>query len=303
MRKRFVITATTYGVLALAGAVSFSLPESLPVAGAMPPKRLATGQAIFRVSGPVVESADSGGYGDLRLDAVEMPDGERTTRFVFARRISGLVFDGPVGRLRLIAGQRGADSWADVLGLEAQDGDRTNVSQRDQTLFAERMLDAFDNPWLNEHVELSGNYRYEFTIEFEQTMVDDDAREDSFGEVICFERGAGAGNSWLRMQAVDENGAAQGEAIIVSPHEFRGTTPPAHVGLFDELGARRNETEELGGATIDLTRLGVAELRFLKVSSPVAGHDGFTGGETAADFKILGVMSRQGATGVAAVVK
>ncbi len=43
MRRKIAITAATYGVLALAGAMSFSLPQSLPIEGAMP-GNLATGE-------------------------------------------------------------------------------------------------------------------------------------------------------------------------------------------------------------------------------------------------------------------
>ena len=112
---------------------------------------------------------------------------------------------------------------------------------------------------------------------------DDDPDPDDFGEILYFERGAGSGNSWLKMQAVDETGAPLGPWLVVGPNETLQTTPETVVYRSDQ---------KMGTTSIDVSRLGVSELSYLRISNDVTGESAYTGGgDQSPDFKIMIVMT------------
>jgi hypothetical protein len=242
MTRGLFTTLSTYGTLTAVAALSLTLPDSLPlVHAAVPPSTQGT---VFYVS-----AAPSGpvfGSGAI-LDAVEYPSGGVCDRFITALRISHL------------------DCSAATTGRQR---------------LAQRLAESQGDADLGHLVEIPAG-AYSFILEFEQTVHDSEPALDDVGELLVFERGRGAGDSWFLLEAVDEKGQSVGRPQLVGPRELHSTVPPSHVRVG------RSRTEEVGAAAIDLTRLGVPSLRFLRVSSPHLGRNGFVGGDIAADLKIL----------------
>lgn len=127
-----------------------------------------------------------------------------------------------------------------------------------------------------------------FTIVFEQPVRDSDPeKSDLRGELLYFERGSGGGNSWLTMQAVDEDGNALGPALAIGPQETFVTTP-----AFDAVV----NNQQLGGLAIDVSRLGVDEVQFLRVRRTQPSNDdgyvsGVSGADFQPDFKLMAVIT------------
>ena len=123
------------------------------------------------------------------------------------------------------------------------------------------------------------------TIKFDFVVQDNDPEPDEFGEILYFERGTGNGNSWLMMQAVDENGTALGPWLVIGPAETVQTTPPTTV---------LNSTQKVGTTSIDVSRLGVTEFQYLRVTNDVVGQPAYTGGgDRNPDFKIMAVLTNE----------
>ena len=109
--------------------------------------------------------------------------------------------------------------------------------------------------------------------------------EDARGEILYFERGSGNGNSWIKMQAVDENGAALGPWLVVGPNETLQTTPQTAVYRMDQ---------KMGTTAIDVSRLGVSEFEYLRISNVVKNEPAYTGGgDQNPDFKLMVVMTNE----------
>ena len=148
------------------------------------------------------------------------------------------------------------------------------------------MLTAFNNNNLNNYLDSSSGITFSFIIEFDLVVKDNDAGPDDLGEILYFERGSGGGNSWLKMQAVDENGAPLGPWLVIGPNETVQTTPVTTV---------TSSNGKVGTTAIDVSRLGVSEFKYLRVSNELNGEPAYAGGgDTQPDFKIMAVMTNQG---------
>jgi hypothetical protein len=139
---------------------------------------------------------------------------------------------------------------------------------------------------------------FSFVLEFDRVVRDDEAALDDVGEIIYFERGANTANSYLVIEAVDSSGSVVGNTLLIDPDEPVRCTPEAWVGVFsDDLGYA-GWSQEMGGVSIDLTRLGVTELTRLRVRSARVGQDGLTqemvssgGKDLNPDFKLVVVQT------------
>ena len=148
------------------------------------------------------------------------------------------------------------------------------------------MLEAFSNNNLNNYLDTHHNKAlWELTIRFDMIVKDNDEGPDEFGEILYFERGSGNGNSWIKMQAVDENGAALGPWLVVGPNETLQTTPQTAVYRADQ---------KMGTTSIDVSRLGVSEFEYLRISNVVKNEPAYTGGgDQNPDFKLMVVMTNE----------
>lgn len=219
----------------------------------------------FYVEGPAaqVSGQDHDAEGDVFIRTVVMPNGEEFTKFYKPIAIHGLsVGEGSGKKISVNGGKRITigTPGKHFVGKEVNDGGNNgkNATAADYAAFAPRVLEAMSNNNLNHYFDVGGGtHFFEFTLEFELPLKDNDPEPDDFGELLYFERGAGYGNSWITIQAVDENGAELGPALAVSPFETVQTTPPTQI--------TGNRSQFVGSVSVDISRLGVSETRFLKV--------------------------------------
>ncbi|MEO1007500.1 MAG: hypothetical protein AAFX79_02950 [Planctomycetota bacterium] len=235
--------------------------------------------AIFHMSGPATEGR-SGMWGDAILESVEFPGGETFSDFVTARAVTDF---------QCASSYRGL-GWSVSTGTEcttgdpgwfkvqAEDGDSSDITDEDRELFNQRVTEVLNDRNLNSLVHLK-SANASFIIEFNETIHDDDPEFDNFGEILYFERGTNAGNSTAYIQAVDEDGNALGPLVMIDGDETLPTTPIVTIGT---PWATHLTNQTMGGATVDLTRLGVESIRYLRV----------TNGTSDPDFKIFAVWTR-----------
>lgn len=281
---------------AVAAAVGLAggLGATLPAAAQVPAPWGADFQvpmsqaAIFSVGGAAVE-------GDLEGDAflreVIYPDGSGFTRFYTPADVTDLFVEAEHGEeVTLRGGSNIRDGLPGLrtLGGFAEGVSRPTISEADVAAFSTAARDVLATRNLNNYIDLAGSPDFALTIHFERPVRDDDPEgPDVRGEILYFERGLGGGNSWLTFQAVDAEGAALGPALAVSPEETMLTVPPFSV--IDEL-------QQIGGLTIDVSRLGVAEVQHLRVRRTTSSDDGYAmivreRIDFHPDFKVMAVIT------------
>lgn len=249
------------------------------------------GRATFNVSGPAT-GANPDVQGDAFLDSVVYPNGDAFTYHHKPSNIFGIDFNGDASdRDWCVRG--GAASTIGLRGdfvFGLADGDDRDVSDLDMLSFRADMLRAFNSNNLNNDLDMKGcDTRFTFTIEFDLIVRDNDPGADDFGEILYFERGAGAGDSWIKFQAVDEDGNALGPWLVISPSETVPTEPVTTVHRDDE---------RLGACAIDVSRLGVSEFRFLRVSNDCADERAYSGGgDLSPDFKVMVIVANKDRAG------
>ncbi len=249
-------------------------PQSFPHSFQMPLSQ----KADFNVRGPATR-------GDLQgnafLEEVVYSDGKSFTEFYTPRQVHDLMVE-PGGEddfrirggLNITQGRPGLISVWGAGGTEA---------------FKKLMVEVIANRNLNNYIDISRTSPdFSVTIEFRRPVRDDDPlSSDLRGELLYLERGTNGGNSWLTMQAVDEKGVPLGPPLAISPEETFPTTPVFSVD---------QPSQQIGGLAIDVSRLGVSEVRFLNVRRTAATDDGYApifraGIDFHADFKLMAVIT------------
>ena len=265
---------------------TFSLVLGLGAAGAATPalakddgsfshafQEPASQRAVFHVSGSAVSQGDV--QGNAFLDRVEYSDGSRHEQFyrpAWAGNFQGRGGQGE--RVRV----RGGDHIAVPPGQEARRGLRylggfadggkdKHWSAEDMLAFGEGVRAAFADRNLNHYLDMTRDPDFSLDIAFERPVKDDDpAISDVRGELLYFERGNAGGNSWLTFQAIDRDGQPLGPPLAISPEETFFTTP--QVAVYSRW-------QTFGGLAIDVSRLGVPEVRYLRIRKTRDGDDGY----------------------------
>lgn len=231
--------------------------------------------ATFNVSGPATGNSPDV-QGDAVLNTVEYPSGDVFISYYKPANVSDIQYGGDTTKWRV----RGGTNC--TIGLS---GGAYPLSSVGLASFHDLMLTAFSNKNLNNYLDSSSGITFSFIIEFDLVVKDNDAGPDDLGEILYFERGSGGGNSWVKMQAVDENGAPLGPWLVIGPNETVQTTPDTTV---------TSSNGKVGTTAIDVSRLGVSEFKYLRVSNELNGEPAYTGGgDTQPDFKIMAVMTNQ----------
>ena len=240
--------------------------------------------AVFSVVGP----ATTGDLqGDAFLASVTYPDSEVFTEFYRPAEVSRLqVAAADVHDVRIRGGDRITEG---VQGVRPLEGFASGTpSAADVPAFSEELKEVMASQNLNYYVDMMGAPDFSFVIGFERPVRDDDPdASDARGELLYLERGTNGGNSWITMQAVDADGNALGPALAISPEETFPTSP-----LFSISAA----SQQVGGLAIDVSRLGVPAVQYLKLSRSSAAHAGFeplaiAGIDFQPDFKIQAVIT------------
>ncbi len=239
--------------------------------------------AVFSVVGP---ATNGDVQGDAFLKSVAYPNSQVFTEFYRPVEVSRLQV---AAKDTLDVRIRGGDHITEgVQGLQVLQGFAGGAPSADIPAFSEALKEVMASQNLNYYMDMMGAPDFSFVIGFDRPVRDDAPDvSDARGELLYLERGTNGGNSWLTMQAVDADGNALGPALAISPEETFPTSP-----LFSIL----NSTQQLGGLAIDVSRLGVSQVQYLKLSRSSAAHAGFEplaigGIDFQPDFKIQAVIT------------
>ncbi len=247
--------------------------------------------AIFNVVGDAVKDGpDHDSQGDAFLESVEFPGGKKFTQYY--RPIAVTYFDAGDDTGRLLSVHGGSRITEGIsgkwfLGDSVDDGGSSIATDADVEVFSERLRHALASNNLNWYMDCGGNPVFEFILEFDLVLKDNDPEPDDFGELLYFERGTAGGNSWLTLQAVDEHGNPLGPELAISPEATYDTSPPTQIS---------HSSQYIGATSVDISRLGVSETRYLLVRSTRttdSGHYNVSRGgiDYQPDFKFMAVIT------------
>ncbi|MEM7576558.1 MAG: hypothetical protein AAF328_03700 [Planctomycetota bacterium] len=271
-------------VLATSVTAAFAaMPTSLSAQDLQPFQRAVGVAPTFHASGSGT---------DARLASVEMTNGDVFTEYYRPIAVHDFRSHREAGtsvRLlyRIDDGRRMAGKQ---LGRFVSDGPTRQVTAADRVAFADALTRAFASPYLNDYFDTHyhdapAGQQFDFILEFDHVLMDNDAGPDDFTELLWFERGPDGGNSWLTLQAVDQDGNALGPPLAVGPDETKNMTPRT-------IAAQSGQP--FGATGVDLSRLGVSETRYLRVRQTQSGDSGYTGGGDAnPDFKFMAVITNE----------
>lgn len=284
MPRKNTISRIALGAIACSAAAAFA--DSPASNYEFDFQQLHGDRAEFFPSGPATGSSPDV-QGDAFLNSVTFPNGDDFIHFYRPSGVYDVSYTGEQGRKLGIRG--GDNTTTGVTGyheLRSFDGVSGDVSATDLDMFADMALLAFNTNNLNTYVDAgSGVGQFYFTVKFELPIMDNDEDRDDFGEILFLERGAGYGNSYLKMQAVDDAGNPLGPWLVIDPNEMVQTTPPTTV---------YKPNQKIGTTSIDVSRLGVTEVQYLRVSNDMAGEVAyvpFSGSDTNPDFKLMAVVT------------
>ena len=245
-------------------------------------QRMVGNRAEFFVTGPATgDNFDV--QGDAAVTQVVYASGDEFIQFYKPVAVHDIEADGDLRKFLIRAGANCTTGLSDMNHMIAN-RNHSQPTQAEKDVFADLALQALQSNNLNNYIDThSNNVLWSMTIEFEKSVKDNDPEPDDFGEILYFERGAGSGNSWMKMQAIDEDGNALGPWLVIGPTETVQTTPMTRVYRADQ---------KMGTTAIDISRLGVSECKFLRISNDVMGDSAYTGGgDINPDFKLMVVIT------------
>jgi hypothetical protein len=223
---------------------------------------------------------------DLLVSRIEFTDGVIAdgSHIVLPSVVHSFAYQGGHRNLMLVNGPLATVGEPGVTFLADQDLDPNGISLVDRTAFSDRMRTALRNANLNNRLSLTGNSSTNLSVivSFETRLWDSHFSDDQRPEIFIFEE---QGNSVLRLEALDENLSPVGSPVEVRAVDLQSIVPSkGWVGRFSNSGALLSGAHEVKVAAIDLSRLGVHHIKHLRISNQIAG-----GGETSADFKVMGI--------------
>jgi hypothetical protein len=219
---------------------------------------------------------------DVLLDRIVFPDGVTVMHgdFVFPGQVLQMTYGGPIDRFRIQNGALATVGQPGIAYIEDLDGNGSSVSDSDRLLFAERMELAWSNRNLNNRTMLHAQSGYSFVVGLETRIWDSSFASDNRPEIFIFED---QGNSVMTLQALDDDLVPVGTPVEIRAVDITSIQPnKVWVGRWGNDGQPQSGTYECKVASIDLSRLGVTHVKWLKVTTAVSG-----GGEASADLKII----------------
>ena len=237
------------------------------------------------VETPCCNTPSSAKHSDILLQYIIWPDGTSIDEFVYVDAVRDVEYEGPKGKMRVITGPYSEVGDPGVFDIEDGDGMGGSISSQDLTIFADRILNAWNHNNLNAYVDIRSSSHYSFTIDFEATIRDNSPLVDNVGELLVFEV---SGNSVVQIEALDEDGQPIGTPMIVGGSDWKRVSPDRlYVGRYANNGTPRCGSFEYKATGVDLTDLGVMELNTLRISRPTdAGCS-----DVRADTRIVGVKT------------
>lgn len=219
---------------------------------------------------------------DVLLDRIVFPDGVTVMHddFVFPGQVLQMTYSGPIDRFRVQNGSLATVGQPGIAYIEDLDGVSASVSDADRLLFADRMELAWANRNLNNRTLLHAQSGYSFIVGLETRIWDSSFASDNRPEIFIFED---QGNSVMTLQALDDELIPVGTPVEIRAVDITSIQPSkVWVGRWGNDGQPQSGTYECKVASIDLSRLGVTHVKFLKVTTAISG-----GGEASADLKFV----------------
>ena len=229
---------------------------------------------------------------DLLLRRVVWDDGSDFDEFIFASEVRDVVYSGPNHRVRVITGHECQTGDPGVHPIQNEDGNGSGTSSLDRRLFADRILGAFNHENLNAYVHRRTCADFSCVIRFEETIRDNSPLSDEVGELLVLEM---SGNSWIQIEAVDDQGNTVGTPYVID-HYRRIAPERLFTRRYSNSGSPLCGSYKWKAIGVDLSDLGVNALENLKVSTP--SNTG--GADVKASFRIAGI--RTSTTPTAAMV-
>lgn len=225
---------------------------------------------------------------DVLVDRIEFSDGVVATgsNLVLPGNVHGFTYQGGTRQLMLVNGPSATVGRPGASFLADQDLDPNSISLVDHEEFSELVRKAFRNLNLNNRIALQGTSATNLSmiVTFETRLWDSHFAPDQRPELFVFEE---QGNSVLRLEALDDNLNPIGTPVEIRAVDTRSLVPSkAWVGRFSASGALLAGAYEMKVVGIDLNQLGVQHLKHLRIRNTISGSGG---GETNADFRIMGV--------------
>lgn len=237
----------------------------------------------IHVNTPCCSSPSGAKHDDILLQYVVWEDGTMSDQFIYAAGVRDVEYDGPNGKFRVITGPNCSVGDPGVHDIEDEDGNGGSISELDKTMFADRILNAWNHENLNAYVDLRSSSHYAFTVDFEEVIRDDSPLADDVGELLVFEV---SGNSIVKLEAMNEAGQVIGQPVIIE--DWKRVAPDRlYVGRYTNNGTPRCGSYEYKAIGVDISEFGVTQLMSLRVSRP--SNSGCA--DTRADTRIIGVKT------------
>lgn len=276
-----------------------SLPSSvfaLAILGALllsysPANGTGHGSTIeITVSTPCCSNPSLAKEDDQLLQSVTWDDGTVCDEFVYASAVTDVAYEGSTNKLRVITGHESTVGDPGVFHVQDEDGDGSSVSSEDLALFEDRILNAWNHNNINAYVHRRTNALFSFIVEYEETLVDNNPGDDDIGELLVFEI---SGNSWVQIEAVDEDGNVRGTPLVVGNY-LKISPYNLYTRKYDNDGDPSVGHYDIKAIGVDLSDLGVTEAKRFRVRSPESPPGG---GDIKACFRVVGVKTFDAPTG------
>ena len=238
----------------------------------------------IHVDTPCCSNPSNANTNDILIQSVVWDDGTTHDQFILAAAVSDVQYEGPTNRLRVITGHNSNVGDPGVFHAEDEDGDGTTISETDLDLFANRILNAWNHENINAYIHRRSKKFFSCTVEFEETLWDNDTGSDDIGELIIFEI---SGNSWIQVEVLDEAGLVIGTPLVVG--NYRKVAPyPLYTKKYNNCGSPMNGQYEIRAIGVDLSDLGVTQARTIRFRSPDTPPGS---GDIKASIRVVGVKT------------
>ena len=237
----------------------------------------------INVESPCCSDPSNAKEDDVLIRSVVWDDGSEFDEFVFASSVSDVQYEGPSNRLRVITGHDCEVGDPGVFNIQDEDGNGSSISSEDLSLFADRILNAWNHENLNAYIHRRSSAYFSCTVEFEEIIRDNSPLADEIGELIIFEL---SGNSKIQIEALDEAGEVIGTPVVIE--DYKKVSPERlYTRKYSNSGNPLCGSYELKATGLDLSDLGVNEVKTLRFRSPESS----CGSDVKASFRVVGVKT------------
>ncbi len=244
------------------------------------------------VAADVLVRASDGYKGDVTVDGVSLGAGFTLREFVAASKSRNVRVDGPADAVRLVRGPE-ATAPTPTMTLGMFDDAPGLLSREDLQRAGPSIAAAATSTNLNQCVDVDRACEFSFDLVFDAAVTDNCAGADALPELLFFERSAGRAGDAVTVQALDERGMEVGRAVVLGCDVGRECSPAANAAVFDRK-LQVTGYESVTFIAVDLSSLGVSNVRTLRVRTPRAGDEtldgrAWSGSAGMPDFKVVGV--------------